>query len=150
MEIAKETEEQKARFDSALLNKRTEKKLAIEQADIDRMKAESNAAAAVATAKGEAESRLALAKALGAENEAAAADVTTNQVMMHAYDALGRLGGTGTTFLLGDYSKLPNWLFPKMPGFQAAPWLMMPSAAGPAPSPGGTKATHASVKTPAI
>jgi hypothetical protein len=58
--------------------------------------------------------------------------VTTNQVMMHAYDALGQLGGTGTTFLLGDYSKLPNWLFPKMSGFQTAPMLMMPSAAPPA------------------
>ena len=61
---------------------------------------------------------------------------------MHAYDALGRLGGTGSTFLFGDYSKLPGWLFPNMPGFQVAPWLMMPTT-------GGTKTTHASVKTPA-
>lgn len=145
MEIAKQTEEDKARFESALLNKRTEKKLAIEQAEIDRLKAEANAAATVAAAKGDAESRLALAKAAAAENEATAANVTTNQVMMHAYDALGQLGGTGTTFLLGDYSKLPNWLFPSIPGFQTAPWLMMP---GGGASTGRT--THASMKTPVV
>jgi regulator of protease activity HflC (stomatin/prohibitin superfamily) len=147
MEIAKETEEQKAAFDSALLNKRTEKRLAIEQAEIDRLKASAKAESSVTVAKGEAESRLALARAAGAENEAAAANITTNQVMMHAYDALGQLGGTGTTFLLGDYSKLPNWLFPKIPGFQASPWLMLPSASGPAPT--ARRTTPASVKTPA-
>jgi regulator of protease activity HflC (stomatin/prohibitin superfamily) len=149
MEIAKETEEQKARFDSALINKRTEKRLAIEQAEIDRMNAEAKARTTVTTAKGEAESRLALARATGAENEAAAANITTNQVMMHAYDALGHLGGTGTTFLLGDYSKLPNWLFPKVSGFQSAPWMMMPAADAPAPSPRGKKTTPASVEVPA-
>jgi hypothetical protein len=48
--------------------------------------------------------------------------------MMHAYDALGKLGGTGSTFLLGDYSKLPNWLFPKISGFQTAPMYLGPPA----------------------
>ncbi len=146
IEIARETEAEKARFDAALLNKRTEKTLAIVQAEIDRLKAEAGAATAVAAAKCEAESRLALSRATGAENEATAANITMNQVMMHAYDALGQLGGTGTTFLLGDYSKLPNWLFPKIPGFQTAPWLTMPTAA-PAPRAGRGKTTPASVKT---
>ena len=50
---------------------------------------------------------------------------------MHAYDALGKLGGTGTTFLLGDYSKLPGWLFPKMAGFQTAPMYLAPPTLGP-------------------
>lgn len=146
MEIKKQTEEDKARFESALLNKRTEKKLLVEQAEIDRLKAESQSAAAIAAAKGESESRLALARAASAENAASAASITSNQVMMHAYDALGQLGGTGTTFLLGDYSKLPNWLFPKVSGFQTAPWMMMPTAA-PAPSPGARKTTPAVVKS---
>ena len=69
-------------------------------------------------ARGEAQARLALANAEAAETAAKSADITTNQVMMHAYDALGKLGGTSSTFLFGDYSKMPNWLFPKMPGFQ--------------------------------
>jgi len=144
MEIAKETEEEKARLDSALLNKRTERKLAVEQAGIDKLKADANAATTVAAARGEAESRIALAKASAAENEATAANVTTNEVMMHAYDALGRLGGTGSTFLFGDYSKLPSWLFPSIPGFQTAPWLMTP----PGGAASGGRTTHASLVTP--
>src|SRR6185312_15046015 len=90
---------------------------------------------------GEAEGRLALAKAVAAENEAAAANVTTNQVMMHAYDALGQLGGTNSTFMFGDYSRLPSWLFPNVPGFQVSPWLAVPPASAKA-------TTHASVKIP--
>jgi regulator of protease activity HflC (stomatin/prohibitin superfamily) len=145
LEIAKQTEEDKARMESALLNKRTERRLAQEQAQIDRLNAESKAASTVAAAKGEAEGRLALAKAAAAESAATAANVTTNQVMMHAYDALGQLGGTGSTFLFGDYSKMPNWLFPKIPGFHTAPWLTPTSAAST-----GTqgKTTPASIKRP--
>lgn len=145
MEIAKQTEEEKARIESELRNKRAERQLAMEQAQIDRMKAQANAATTVTSAKGEAEARLALAKAAAAENEASSANITTNSVMMHAYDALGQLGGKDTTFLLGDYSKLPNWLFPKIPGFQAAPWLMMPPGAAAASA--STKATSYPVTT---
>ena len=128
IELAKDSEEEKARLESALRNKQTEKKLAVEQAQIDRMTSESKAATTVTTARGEANARLALAKATAEENRATSANVTINQVMMHAYDALGKLGGTGTTFLLGDYSKLPNWLFPKMAGFQTAPIYGAPVA----------------------
>ena len=35
---------------------------------------------------------------------------------MKAYEALGQLGGTNTTIMLGDFSKVPQFLFP--PGFQ--------------------------------
>jgi regulator of protease activity HflC (stomatin/prohibitin superfamily) len=143
MEIAKQTEEEKARMESALLNKRTEKKLAQEQAEIDRIKAVAKSESTVAAAKGEAEGRLVLAKAQAAEVAASAANVTMNQVMMHAYDALGQLGGTGSTFLFGDYSKMPNWLFPKIPSFQTAPWVM-PTSGGAAPA--AARTTRASVK----
>jgi regulator of protease activity HflC (stomatin/prohibitin superfamily) len=134
IEIAKETEEEKARLESALRNKQAEKKLAIEQAQIDRLTSEAKAATTVTNARGEATARVALARAASEENRASAANITSNQVMMHAYDALGKLGGTGTTFLLGDYSKLPGWLFPKMNGFQTAPLYMTPAA--PAAEPG--------------
>lgn len=121
IEITKEADEEKARLESALRNKQAERRLAVEQAEIDRLTSSSKAATTVTTAQGEANARVALAHAAAEENKATAANVTINQVMMHAYDALGKLGGTGTTFLLGDYSKLPNWLFPKMAGFQTAP-----------------------------
>ncbi|HEX3343251.1 MAG TPA: hypothetical protein VHS09_01710, partial [Polyangiaceae bacterium] len=73
-----------------------------------------------------------------AEGQAESASVTPMQVEMHAYDALGRLGGTNTSVMLGDWSKLPNWLFPKTPGFQSAfaPVYALPAPAltlGPAP-----------------
>ena len=38
---------------------------------------------------------------------------------MHAYDALAQLGGSGTTLYLGDFSHVPQFLFPGgmgMPG----------------------------------
>jgi hypothetical protein len=63
------------------------------------------------------------------------------QVEMHAYDALGKLGGTGTTIMMGDYSKLPNWLFPRVPGFQTAftpLYLSPPSLGVTAPQAGTT------------
>jgi hypothetical protein len=151
MEIAKQTEEEKARLESELRNKRAQKALAIEQAAIDRLTSESKAATTVTDAKGEADARLALASAAAAENRVSAANITTNQVMMHAYDALGQLGGTNSTFLFGDYSTLPSWLFPKIPGFQTTPWLTMPgapAAAAAAPASRRGKTTPTSFKMP--
>ena len=118
IELQKASDEEKFRIDSELRNKKLERQLVSEQGQIDRMKAEADASTKVTQAKGEAQARLALANAEAAEVAAKAADITTNQVMMHAYDALGKLGGTNSTFMFGDYSKMPNWLFPKMPGFQ--------------------------------
>jgi prohibitin 1 len=153
IEIQKDTDAEKFRLESALRNTQVEKKLTVEQAQIDKMKAEAEAATTVTSARGEANARLALAKASAAENQASAANITPTQVMMHAYDALGKLGGTGTTFLLGDYSKLPGWLFPHMPGFQTAypPLYMMPTVP-PAPqvsvpSQGSAKPASYALKT---
>jgi regulator of protease activity HflC (stomatin/prohibitin superfamily) len=142
LEIQKNTDEEKFRIDSELRNKQAEKKITVEQAQIDKMKAESAATAQEAQARGESESRLMLAKATGEEKHAEAANITQNQVMMHAYDALGNLGGTGTTILMGDYSKLPNWLFPKMNGFQTfAPMVPLAPAGVTAPQAGSTLST---------
>jgi len=126
IEIQKDTDEEKFRIDSELRNKKAEKQLTIEQGQIDRMKAESDSAARVVSAKGEAQARMALASAAAAETQAQAANITNNQVMMHAYDALGKLGGTGTTIMMGDWAKVPNWLFPRMPAFQSAFGTMVP------------------------
>ena len=68
-----------------------------------------------------------MAKARAEEKRAEAATVTPMQVMMHAYDALGKLGGANTTVMMGDFSKLPNWLFPHLPAFDGA-LLGSPSA----------------------
>ncbi len=126
IQIQKQTDEEKFLIDSELRNKKAEKQLTVEQAQIDRLKADAEASTKVTLAKGEAQSRLALANAEAAEVAAKAADITTNQVMMHAYDALGKLGGSGTSFMLGDWSKLPSWLFPRIPAFQSAFGSMYP------------------------
>ena len=101
------------------------------------MKAEAEASTHVVAARGEASARLALAKASAEEKRAEAANITTNQVMMHAYDALGQLGGTGTSIMLGDWSKLPSWLFPRVAGLQSAlPLYTMPAPATATSAPG--------------
>ena len=129
IQIQRDTDEEKFRIDSEMRNKKAEQQLVSVQAKIDKMKADADATTEVTKAKADATARLALAQADAAEKQASAADITQNQVMMHAYDALGKLGGTGTTFLLGDWAKLPNWLFPRVPGFQTAfPWPTAPYA----------------------
>jgi hypothetical protein len=141
IQIQKETEAEKFRIDQNLRNKQAERRLTMEQAQIDRMKAESEAATHVARAKGEAQARLALAKATAEETRASVANVTPMHVMMHAYDALGHLGGSGTTVMLGDWSKVPQFLFPRMPQFQSlvGPWYTLPPPTMPptmqAPAP---------------
>jgi hypothetical protein len=128
IQIQKEADEEKFRIDSELRNKKAEKQLAVEQAQIDRLKAEGDATAKVATAKGEAGARMALAKAQAEETRATVANVTPMHVMMHAYDALGRIGGSGANVMLGDWSKVPNWLLPKTSAFQSmwGPWQSYP------------------------
>jgi regulator of protease activity HflC (stomatin/prohibitin superfamily) len=132
LDAQKNAESEKTRIESELRNKKAQKELTIEQAQIEKMKAEAEAATQVAAARGESTARLALARATAAENAAAAANVTPMQVEMHAYDALGKLGGSGTTIMMGDYSKLPNWLFPRVPGFQTAfsPLYLAPPTSG--------------------
>jgi regulator of protease activity HflC (stomatin/prohibitin superfamily) len=138
IQIAKAAEEEKARLESALRNKQAERRLTAEQGQIDRMKAEADASARMATAHGEATSRLALARATAEEKRAEAASITTNQVMMHAYDALGQLGGTGTSIMLGDWSHIPSWLFPRTTGLASAlPLYTMPAPPSAASAPAG-------------
>jgi regulator of protease activity HflC (stomatin/prohibitin superfamily) len=131
IQIQKDTDEEKFRIDSSMRNKEAEAKLTVAQARIDKMKADAEAMTRMTKANGEASARIALAKASAAEGEAESASVTPMQVEMHAYDALGKMGGSGTNIMLGDWSKLPNWLFPKTPGFQSA---FSPVYALPAPT----------------
>ncbi len=111
-------EKEKLRLEAELRAKRAEHELAIQQAEIDRIKANGDAAV-----------RLAAARATAEENRAKALAHTPIDATIAAYDALGKLGGTGTTILMGDFSKAPP-MFPRMwqgtypffgPGPQPAP-----------------------------
>ena len=94
-----------------------EKQKAQAQADTEKIAAESAAANTVLKARSEAQALSLMAKAHAEEKRAESAMVTPMQVMMHAYDALGKLGGENTTVMMGDFSKLPSWLFPRIPAF---------------------------------
>jgi regulator of protease activity HflC (stomatin/prohibitin superfamily) len=111
-ELHHQAERAKLEAEAQLLHKQNERELAEEQAHIDRVKAETEAATQVIRAKSQAEQEILLAKAHGEERKAQALALTPLSVMMHAYDALAKLGGQGTTIMLGDFSKVPNFLFP--------------------------------------
>jgi hypothetical protein len=73
-------------------------------------------------------------------------------VAMHAYDALGQLGGKGTNIMLGEWSHVPNFLFPHFGGMPTpfAPASVTSEAGPPAtPSavPASTKTSDKSAKT---
>jgi hypothetical protein len=109
--IQNKAAEQKLRLESELEQKKNERLIAEEDAQLEKAKA----AATVAKAHAEAEAMTILAKAHAEENRAATQAISPLSVQMEAYKALGQLGGTGTTIMLGDFSNLPKWLFP--PGF---------------------------------
>jgi regulator of protease activity HflC (stomatin/prohibitin superfamily) len=112
VEMEQEAQRATLAAQAELLHKQNERKLAEEQAAIDRVKSETEAATKVTEARAEAEATKLLASAHAAEKKAEATTLTPLMVMLHAYDALGKLGGSGTTVMLGDWSHVPNFLFP--------------------------------------
>lgn len=106
--IQKAQAEAKLQAELELAKKQNERAIAQEDALLEKAKAE----ATVARAKAEAQSITILAKAHAEENRAATQAVSPLSVQMAAYDALGKLGGTGTTIFLGDFAKAPQFLFP--------------------------------------
>lgn len=98
----------------------TERKVAKAQAEIDKTRAEADAQKKIILAKADAEVERQMAQAHAEQQRAETAGVTPMQVMMHAYDALGQLGGTGTTIVLGDWAHVPSFLFPHVPSLQNA------------------------------
>ena len=112
--------ESKLQADLELAKKRNERAIAEEDALLEKAKA----TATVARARAEAESMTILAKAHAEENRAQTQAISPLSVQMSAYEALGKLGGTGTTILLGDFSRAPQFLFPPglgLPGMYPYP-----------------------------
>jgi regulator of protease activity HflC (stomatin/prohibitin superfamily) len=132
LEMAKMSENAKFQAEQRLATMDMEKKAARAELEVGRLKAEAVSTQKIIEARGEAEAARQMASAKAAERRAEAAGVTPMEVMMHAYDALGHLGGTGTTIVLGDWAHVPNFLFPKVPSLQNAfmlpysPYMPMP------------------------
>ncbi len=116
--------EEQAQMEAAaeLRKKKHEHEIAQEQAAIDRLQAETAA-----------QTRIIEAKAVAEEKRAEATNLTPLMVMMHGFDALAQMAGHGTTILLGDWSRAPNFLMP--PSLLPA----LSATQRPAPLPAATK-----------
>lgn len=102
----------KSEASADLRKKENEHAVAEEQAKLDTLNAETAAAVRVTKARAEAKEAELMAVAHAAEKRSEATTLTPLMVMMHAYDALSKLGGEGTHIMLGDWSKVPNFLIP--------------------------------------
>src|SRR5208282_2181010 len=105
--------------EATLRHKRQDVELARQQAELDKITIESEAAQALMRAKAnaaqtkinaasKAEEIPLLARAEAERARAANEALTPLAVMMHGYDALKELGGSESHIYLGDWSKLPN------------------------------------------
>jgi regulator of protease activity HflC (stomatin/prohibitin superfamily) len=134
LELTNQTAASKYKAEQMLATMEMEKKAARAELEVGRLKAEAAATAKIIEARADAEAARQMAGAHAAERRAETAGVTPMEVMVHAYDALAHLGGSGTTILLGDFAHLPNFLFPKVPSLNSA--FMLPYAPYvPAPAP---------------
>ncbi len=140
LELENQAEQARLKGAAEVTAKAHELEMAKAQADIDKTKAEGDAAVQLASAKAEAQSTKILASAHAAENRAQALAITPLTVQMHAYDALGKLGGEGTTVLLGEWSHVPNFLFPRAGAFLPAWGMPPPSGAVSSTAPGASSA----------
>ncbi len=126
MELEHASEQAKLKAELDVKAKKTEAEIAEAQAHIDKTKAETSASVQITYAKAEAESKKVLADATAKEKKAEYAHVTPLVVQLHGYQALGKLGGSGTQVYLGDWSKVPQFLYPHAFGGMPAP--MKPAA----------------------
>jgi regulator of protease activity HflC (stomatin/prohibitin superfamily) len=130
--------------EAELQAKEHEHEMAKVQAAIDKVAADGDAVSRITRAKTQSEEMRLLAKGQADKNRAEGLSITPLMVQMHAYDALGQLGGKGTTILLGEWSHVPSFLFPRL---GSLPMPYAPSSysgdAPPAPpsvTPTGAKA----------
>jgi regulator of protease activity HflC (stomatin/prohibitin superfamily) len=137
MKAENEANQARMRAELSLQEKKNEKAIAEEQAAIDRLKATAEAETRLVRAKAEAQEVTLMAKATAEQNKAATLAHSQYTVQAAAYEALGKLGGTGTTILLGDWSRAPQFLFPRSGVFGNVygpmPTLQPPSVPGPTP-----------------
>jgi regulator of protease activity HflC (stomatin/prohibitin superfamily) len=151
-EILQSSAEQKRlEFETADAQKKIELQVARADAELSRMRAQAEADRKVIAAKAEAEAARQMAKAHAEERRAETAGVTPMEVMEHAYDALGQLGGKGTTIVLGDWAHVPSFLFPRVPSLQNAFTLPLVPYAPPngvPEAPAKPEATLSAVKPP--
>jgi regulator of protease activity HflC (stomatin/prohibitin superfamily) len=134
LELEKDAETARFKAEHDLAAIETQRKVTKAQAEIERMRAESEATKKIIEAKADAEVAIQMAHAHAEDRKAETAGVTPMEVMLHGYDALSHLGGTGTTIVLGDWAHVPSFLFPRVPSLQSAFTLPIVPYQAPAPA----------------
>jgi regulator of protease activity HflC (stomatin/prohibitin superfamily) len=109
MRLEAEAQAEKQHADLELLKQRNEQAQAEAQVAVEKAEAE----ARIVKAHAQAEEDQIRAQGELAKNRAATAAVTPMTVQRDAYQALGALGGKGTTLYLGDFSHAPALLLPR-------------------------------------
>jgi regulator of protease activity HflC (stomatin/prohibitin superfamily) len=103
-----ESQAEQQHSDLELLKRRNERAEAEEQVAVEKAEAQ----ARLIKARADSEEMQTLAKGEVAKNRAASTAISPLAVQQEAYEALGSLGGKGTTVYLGDFSHVPSFLFP--------------------------------------
>jgi regulator of protease activity HflC (stomatin/prohibitin superfamily) len=128
MQLKNDDEQLRIKAEATMRQKHQETELAKEQAELDKTRIQAEATQRLIKAKADAEElkvtaaarseemRL-MARAEAEKARAANQTLTPLAVMMHGYDALEKLAGSNAHVYLGDWSKMPNFLFP--PAFQS-------------------------------
>jgi prohibitin 2 len=119
LELAKDAENAKFKAQQQLASLDVERKSAKAELEVGTLRAQASAQAKLIEGRADVELARGQATVKAAEARAETAGVTPMEVMVHAYDALAHLGGSGTTIVLGDWAHVPNFLFPKVPSLQA-------------------------------
>jgi hypothetical protein len=129
-----ESRQVKLTNEAEINSKQHEAELAKLQAAIDKTSAEGEAISRITRAKTQSEEMRLLARGQAEKNRAEGLSITPLTVQMHAYDALGQLGGKGTNIMLGEWSHVPNFLFPHY-GAMPTPFAPSSYSSDAAPSP---------------
>jgi regulator of protease activity HflC (stomatin/prohibitin superfamily) len=121
LDLEHHAEQARMQAESSLRAKQQETELAKAQAELDKVQADAEAQKRLIKARADAEeARLvghANAERARAENQA----LTPLAVMKRGYEALEALGGTDAHIMIGDWSKVPSFLFPfAAPGVNGA------------------------------
>ncbi len=144
-----DAQQSKLTFEAEVAAKQHELQLAKDQAAIDKVTAEGELVSRVMRAKAQAEEMKLLAKGQAEKNRADGLAVTPLMVQMHAYDALGQLGGKGTNIMLGEWSHVPNFLFPHYGAMPTQPFVVSSMTTdAPAAQAAPTPATSTTAATP--
>ncbi|MGA7742745.1 MAG: SPFH domain-containing protein [Polyangia bacterium] len=112
IDLEHKAEQARISADSALRAKQQEAEVAKAQATLDKIRAESEAERRVIQAKAVAEESKLVARAKAEQARAENQALTPLAVMLRGYKALEALGGENTHILIGDWSHVPNFLFP--------------------------------------